>query len=351
MKVFCYFVEPALYTLDLAKNIYVKNNIDYGFINSNTLVKSEEKTAKIFLDNLTFFSKLKFLITTYKNNDFIIVNGYNNYPFIVTFILNLFSFNRKYIATESDTQFSIPKSPLKRFVKWIYLSIIFRNKFILGFAGGSFSHKDLFIHYGMKENRIFLMPMMVDNSKFYQEEKLFPEIFTFLYVGRLVKHKNAENLIQQFNQNFSDKSAVLKIIGSGEQENYLKNKYSSQKVIFLGKLFNDDLIAEFRNASCFVCPSEFEPWGLVVNEALSSTLPVITTKEVGANNDLINGKSTGMIASNMDEFGECMLNLYNDADLLMQFSKNASDLMRNHWNYALYDKCLQDAIKKVEQWQ
>lgn len=351
MKVFCYFVEPALYTLDLAKNIYVKNNIDYGFINSNTLVKSEEKTAKIFLDNLTFFSKLKFLITTYKNNDFIIVNGYNNYPFIVTFILNLFSFNRKYIATESDTQFSIPKSPLKRFVKWIYLSIIFRNKYILGFAGGSFSHKDLFRHYGMKENRIFLMPMMVDNSKFYQEEKLFPEIFTFLYVGRLVKHKNAENLIQQFNQNFSDKSAVLKIIGSGEQENYLKNKYSSQKVIFLGKLFNDDLIAEFINSSCFVCPSEFEPWGLVVNEALSSALPVITTKEVGANNDLINGKSTGMIASDMDDFGNKMLNLYNDADLLMQFSKNASDLMRNHWNYALYDKCLQDAIKKVEQWQ
>ena len=351
MKVFCYFVEPALYTLDLAKNIYVKNNIDYGFINSNTLVKSEEKTAKIFLDNLTFFSKLKFLITTYKNNDFIIVNGYNNYPFIVTFILNLFSFNRKYIATESDTQFSIPKSPLKRFVKWIYLSIIFRNKFILGFAGGSFSHKDLFIHYGMKENRIFLMPMMVGNSKFYQEEKLFPEIFTFLYVGRLVKHKNAENLIQQFNQNFSDKSAVLKIIGCGEQENYLKNKYSSQKVIFLGKLFNDDLIAEFKNASCFVCPSEFEPWGLVVNEALSSALPVITTKEVGAGFDLIVSKETGLVANNMDEFGECMLELYNDADLLMRFSKNASDLMRNHWNYGLYDKCLQDAIKKVEQWQ
>ena len=351
MKVFCYFVEPALYTLDLAKNIYVKNNIDYGFINSNTLVKSEEKTAKIFLDNLTFFSKLKFLITTYKNNDFIIVNGYNNYPFIVTFILNLFSFNRKYIATESDTQFSIPKSPLKRFVKWIYLSIIFRNKYILGFAGGSFSHKDLFRHYGMKENRIFLMPMMVDNSKFYQEEKLFPEIFTFLYVGRLVKHKNAENLIQQFNQNFSDKSAVLKIIGSGEQENYLKNKYSSQKVIFLGKLFNDDLIAEFKNASCFVCPSEFEPWGLVVNEALSSALPVITTKEVGAGFDLIVSKETGLVANNMDEFGECMLHLYNDADLLLRFSKNASDLMRNHWNYALYDKCLQDAIKKVEQWQ
>ena len=29
MKVFCYFVEPASYSLDLAKNVHDKNNIDY----------------------------------------------------------------------------------------------------------------------------------------------------------------------------------------------------------------------------------------------------------------------------------------------------------------------------------
>ncbi|MDA1009513.1 MAG: glycosyltransferase family 4 protein, partial [Bacteroidetes bacterium] len=337
MKVFCYFVEPALYTLDLAKNIYVKNNIDYGFINSNTLVKSEVKTAKIFLDNLTFFSKLKFLITTYNNNDFIIVNGYNNYPFIVTFILNLFSFNRKYIATESDTQFSIPKSPLKRFVKWIYLSIIFRNKYILGFAGGSFSHKDLFRHYGMKENRIFLMPMMVDNSKFYQEEKLFPEIFTFLYVGRLLDTKNVDVLCERFLSTFSDKYAELIIVGGGSNLEIYKRKYKHEKILFKSSIFGEELLELYHNSSVFVFPSSVEAWGLVVNEALSSALPVITTKEVGAGFDLIVSKETGLVANNMDEFGECMLHLYNDADLLLRFSKNASDLMRNHWNYALYD--------------
>ena len=48
MRVFCYFVEPALYTLDLASNIYDKNEIDYCFINSNTLVKSDLKTNKFF---------------------------------------------------------------------------------------------------------------------------------------------------------------------------------------------------------------------------------------------------------------------------------------------------------------
>jgi glycosyltransferase involved in cell wall biosynthesis len=348
MKVFCYFVEPALYTLDLAKNIYVKNNIDYGFINSNTLVKSEEKTAKIFLDNLTFFSKLKFLITTYKNNDFIIVNGYNNYPFIVTFILNLFSFNRKYIATDSDTQFVIPNNPLKRFVKWLYLSVIFQNKYVLGFAGGSNSHKELFRCYGMKEDRIFLMPMMVDSKKFYCDNKVYPKPFTFLYVGRLIKHKNIEALIQQFNINFSDKDAVLKIVGGGEQGEYLIDKYASEKVIFMGKKFNQELISEYLRASCFVCSSLFEPWGLVVNEALSAGLPVIASKNVGACFDLIKDKKTGFIAEDMQDFGQIMLTLFSEKELLKRYSKNASDLMKNNWNYDLYNICLNKAIKKVK---
>lgn len=351
MRVYCYFVEPASYTLDLASNIYDNNSIDYSFIKSNTLAVSDSKLDKIYLDQKTIINKLKFVYLQFKKNDFIIINGYNNYPFIITFLLNFLTTNKRHIAIESDTQLSVPKNPIKRFIKWLYLSLIFRNKYVLGFAGGSKMHKDLFRCYGMRENRIFLMPMMVDNSKFYQEEKLFPEIFTFLYVGRLVKHKNVENLIKQFNKNFSSKSAVLRVIGSGEEEEYLKSKYSSDKVLFLGKMFNDALIVNFKQASCFVCPSDYEPWGLVVNEALSSGLPVITHEPVGANYDLIKGKNTGMIASNMDEFGNKMLELYNDSDLLVQFSKNASDLMRNNWNYIFYSKCLKYAIEKVEQWR
>ena len=51
MRCFCYFVEPASYTIDLAKNIHDKNEIDYCFIKSNTLVKSKFQTTKYFLEN------------------------------------------------------------------------------------------------------------------------------------------------------------------------------------------------------------------------------------------------------------------------------------------------------------
>lgn len=348
---FCFFVEPAAYTLDLAVNVYDKNKIDYCFIKESTLVKSDKKSDKIFLNRLSCFSKLKFLKMVFDSNDFIIVNGYNNYCFIITFILNLFSSKKKYIAIDSDTQLSFPRNLLKRLAKSIYLTIIFRSKYILGFAGGEGAHKHLFKHYGMQEDRIFLMPMVVDNLKFYQQKKVFPEIFSFLYVGRLVKHKNVENLIKQFNKNFSDNNAVvLKIIGSGSVEKYLKRNYFSDNIFFLGELFNDRLIHEFQNASCFVLPSDFEPWGLVVNEALSSGLPVIANKNVGAAHDLIRHKKTGMIALDMDDFGDKMFQIYNDPDLLDLFSRNAFDLMRNNWNYNLYEQCLEGVIKKIKKW-
>jgi len=349
MRIFTYFVEPASYTLDLSKNIHDKNEIDYCFIKSNTLVVSDAKSEKVFLDQKTIIDKIKFVYLQFKKNDFIIINGYNNYPFIITFLLNLFTSNKKYIATESDTQLVVPNNPVKRFIKWLYLSFVFRSKYVLGFAGGSDSHKDLFRYYGMNEEWIFLMPMMVDNHKFLLSVRSNPEMFTFLYVGRLVKHKNVEGLIQQFNANFSDKNAVLKIVGDGEQMEYLFDKYNSEKVLFFGKKFNNELLAEFKSASCFVCPSSFEPWGLVVNEALSAGLPVIATKEVGACFDLIKGKKTGFIANDMSEFGKMMLTLFDDDQLLKEYSVNASELMQNNWNYDLYNKCLNDAIKKVEQ--
>ena len=351
MKIFYYFVEPASYALDLASNVYDKNEIDYCFIKSNTLVISDSKSNKDFLDKKSWVLRFRYVLNCFKNNDFIIINGYNNYPFILTFIFNLFSVKKRYIATESDTQLSIPNSPLKRFIKWLYLTIVFQNKYVLGFAGGSNSHKDLFRHYRMEEERIFLMPMMVDNSRFTAEKNNSHYPFTFLFVGRLVSYKNVEHLIQQFNVLFSDKDAILNIIGDGDQGKYLIDKYTSEKVIFKGKKFNQELVAEYLNASCFVCPSLFEPWGLVVNEALSAGLPVIASKEVGACFDLIKGKETGFIADDMQEFGQMMLTLFNDAELLKRYSKNASDLMKNNWNYDLYDNCLNKAIKKVEQWQ
>ena len=132
-----------------------------------------------------------------------------------------------------------------------------------------------------------------------------------------------------------------------------------QKVITANKLDNVHLIGfinqselptYYAAADVFVLPSHYETWGLVVNEALSAGLAVIATKEVGATFNLIKNKETGLIAENMDDFGNKMLQIFNNEVLLRKYSNNAREIMQNYWNYNLYSKAQDEVIIIVKKW-
>tara|TARA_B110000211_G_scaffold170747_1_gene192713 strand:+ start:1375 stop:2427 length:1053 start_codon:yes stop_codon:yes gene_type:complete len=348
MRVFCYFVEPASYTIDLIVNVHLKQGIEYAFINN----KSEAMTkvslsSSTFLSHFSLIQKIKFIRSRRKEYDFVIINGYNNYVFVLTFLFNIFSVNKKYIATESDTQLKIPNNIIKRIIKYFYLNIIFRNKYVLGFAGGTHTHKDLFIHYGMKEERIFMIPMMVNNKKYYHENKIFPDKFTFLFVGRLLDTKNVDVLCERFLSSFSNKYSELIIVGGGLNLEVYKRKYKNKKILFKGSVYGEELLKLYHNSSSFVFPSTLEQWGLVVNEALASSLPVIAHKEVGSVFDLIKGKETGFVIESWTELEDKMLELYNNSELCKQFSENAARLMKEKWNYEMYKNNLLESFKFI----
>ena len=348
-KVFTYFVEPASYTLDLIKNVHSKLDISFVFINDKSEAMSDELIKKdFFLSERSFYEKIAFVYNVWKNNKFIIINGYNNYPFILSFIFNFFSLKKSYLAIESDTQLRVPKNILKRLVKSLYLNIVFRSKYVLGFAGGNLTHKQLFRFYGMKEEKIFLMPMMVDNSKYLKVHKRKPKKFTFLFVGRLIDTKNVNVLCERFLSSFNNKNADLIIIGSGTNLEKYKQKYMHHQIKFTGAKFGDELLNYYKNSSVFVFPSTEEAWGLVINEAMSSGLPVIAHKEVGSVHDLILNKNTGYIIESWDELELKMNELYNNPELCDEFSKNAVKLMEKEWNYNLYKYNLLLSIKKAE---
>jgi glycosyltransferase involved in cell wall biosynthesis len=57
----------------------------------------------------------------------------------------------------------------------------------------------------------------------------------------------------------------------------------------------EELGAYYALARCFVLPSTSEPWGLVVNEAMSASLPVIVSSHCGCVEDLVEDGVNGFV--------------------------------------------------------
>ena len=348
MKVFTFFVEPSSYTVDLINNIHNPMHIDYTFLKSDTLAKSTEKINASYIGSMSLFSQIKFLKKVHDNYDLIIFNGYDRWQFLFLF---LFSKKKIIIAIDSDTP--AKEDPgIKGLIKKTYLRFVFSYR-TLGFAGGNYGHKELFSQYGMKSKNIFLMPMMVNNKKFNKpfENIKFPhnQPFHFLYVGRIIPHKNVEIVIKSFIKAFgNNQKYILNIVGKGSSLPQLKKRYGHLKNInFKGPRYGQDLILEYHNAHALVLPSLAEPWGLVVNEAMSAGLPVIASNKVGAGKDLIKDGEAGLIfnVEKQEELIEKMKQLATNPELYTKLARNAYSRMHDHWNYDLYKKNLLKAIE------
>jgi glycosyltransferase involved in cell wall biosynthesis len=87
-------------------------------------------------------------------------------------------------------------------------------------------------------------------------------------------------------------------------------------------------------ADLFVLPSRREPWGLVVNEAMASGLPVLATRKVGAAQDLIIEGESGYLVPEND--AEAMASAIDHAcqseERLRTMGKAAQQVVQS-WNY------------------
>jgi len=71
------------------------------------------------------------------------------------------------------------------------------------------------------------------------------------------------------------------------------------------------LCVYYSMASVFVCPSVSEPWGLVINEALASGLPVLVSTGCGAARSLVKDGNNGWTfpPGNEDALASLMLRI------------------------------------------
>jgi glycosyltransferase involved in cell wall biosynthesis len=216
----------------------------------------------------------------------------------------------------------------------------------------------MFLNYGMPEERIFFLPMVVNNSKYSkvldQNSLIANEKLKFIFVGRLAAEKNIKLLIRSFQTVLKEHEHIeLNLIGDGEDKAELKAMTAmTPKIKLLGKKFGSDLLKAYQGAQILILPSSFEPWGLVVNEAMAAGLPVVCSSAVGAAHDLILKPNTGWVFKDNDEaeLTELLLNIIEYPGQIKEKAKRGREFMMDYWNYELYTESLNkliDYVKKV----
>jgi len=126
-----------------------------------------------------------------------------------------------------------------------------------------------------------------------------PEEFLMVYVGRLGAEKRLKDIRPVLEQL---PGARLCIVGTGPQEDELKEYFKDTKTVFTGQLSGDDLSAAFASADVFMMPSDSETLGFVVLESMASGVPVVGCA-AGGIQDLIRHEDTGFLVKPGDTDG------------------------------------------------
>jgi len=293
---------PAFYKVNLYNELAKKLNIFVVFIAEET--NETRATDFVTLHNAHFeytvlslvpfqtrdkFSSLLQLCSIIRQTDYkkILLSGWDLPEF---WLAALMSPNQKNCLALESTVLESNATGIKGLIKKIFLAFI--NTV---FASGEL-HVELLEALNFKKNirvtkgvGIINKPILSIQHKTYQKK--------FLYVGRLSMVKNLEMLINVFNLLPEHQ---LTIIGDGEEKKYLES-IANGNVTFLGSIENEKLKEEYNKNDIFILPSESEPWGLVVEEALYFGLPVIVSKHCGACELIEDGKNGFIISPNDHE--------------------------------------------------
>jgi glycosyltransferase involved in cell wall biosynthesis len=194
-------------------------------------------------------------------------------------------------------------------------------------AGGS-PHVRYLEALGFPPSRIAHSYDVVDNNFFDERarklrESSNPQNFGlpskyFLYVGRLAPEKNIGRVIEAYSYyRRAGGTWELVLAGDGPLRPALQAQAResgfAHTIGFAGLKTTDELAPYYAFAGCFVLPSIREPWGLVVNEAMASGLPVIVSNRCGCAEDLVAEGENGLLFDPEDssELAGCLIRIAN----------------------------------------
>ena len=164
--------------------------------------------------------------------------------------------------------------------------------------------RDLVEVYGIEEDKIAVIYNGIDETRWRPivDEKILKKYHIkkpyILFVGRLSKQKGIFNLLKAFKL-LSDKASLVLVTGKPDErkvvDEFEKAINEVGNVVWINKMLKDEeLIPLYTMASVFVCPSIYEPFGIVNLEAMATETPVVAFKTGGIPELVVDGE-TGIL--------------------------------------------------------
>jgi glycosyltransferase involved in cell wall biosynthesis len=230
----------------------------------------------------------------------LVFTGYLRATFWITLLAAKFSKTAFLFGTDTTTLAPRDGRPSKAVSKKILWPRLFRlaDQVIVPSSGS----RDVILSLGIPSERITLTPYSVDNDWWFEQSAKVDRAATraawgaspkdpvILFCAKLQPWKRPIDLLRAFAK--ADLSnALLVFAGEGPLRSQLESEASalsvSSRVRFLGFVNQSQLPAVYTSADVMVLPSEYEPFAVVVNEAMCCGCPVLASDQVGAARDLV----------------------------------------------------------------
>jgi L-malate glycosyltransferase len=289
----------------------VEYEIDgYKVLSYNILYNKKYK----ILSKISYFSKIYFLgyrliYKKFKNTDIIHAHGSVLSGLLARIVSK--KLNIPYVITEHTGPFSK--------ISNYFLKKYFSKKSIEGASAllcVSHDLKNQIINCGIVPKKTIVTYNPVD-TKLFSKKPINIDNKKIIFVSRLEKYKGASKVLKVFSEIYLNHSNwSLSIIGDGFELPFLKqfvlNNNLEKSVVLHGALSKSDIAIEMQNSSFFILPSRHETFGLVVAEAMSSGLPVITSNTT-ALPEFVDGNSGFLIDPNSyDDINSAMEKMINN---------------------------------------
>lgn len=261
-----------------------------------------------------------------------------------------------------ETHLGLDRPPWKRLLRKPVMTAFYRL-FDAFLAIGS-RNAAFYRAHGVAEEEISLVPYTVDNRRFragamlgdaeraaVREELALPDpdVPVVLFVSKLSIRKRPFDLFEAFRiaRERTGTDAALAFVGDGAVRPRLEEEAGDRDdVHVLGFRNQSELPRIYGACDVFVLPSENEPWGLVLNEAMAAGLPVIASDQVGAAADLVEEGENGFVhpCGDVEALADRIGRVLEDSQRRERMSR-ASERIVEAWDF---DRCVSGVIDALD---